>query len=97
MSSWNDDLVRRVREVLGGNDKVDITVSIVLWYHRVFWIEGGVIEVQYRRVREIQPADCMSELFKVYTMSVVSTRVLLTTKVYPSNPIDCSHALEFHQ
>ena len=46
MGSRNDDLVRRVREVLGGNDKVDITVSIIFRYHRIFWIEGGIVKVE---------------------------------------------------
>ena len=57
MSKWNDDLVGRVRQVLRGDDQVDITVSVILWNHCVFLIEGGIVKVQDCGVREIEPRD----------------------------------------
>ena len=57
MGSWNKDLVGGRCEVLGGDDKVDITFSVVLWYHCVFLIEGGIVKVQNRGIREIEPME----------------------------------------
>ena len=37
-------------KVLGGKDEEDITLGVVLWNHGVLRVEGGVVEVQDRRV-----------------------------------------------
>ena len=79
MSGWNDSLVGGVREVLGGDDEVDITIGEIFRNHRIFLIEGGIVKIQNRGVREIEPTDCIRIRFKLYATSVIETRVLLTT------------------
>ena len=49
------DLEGEPRKVLRGDDEVDVTLRVVLRDHGVFRVEGGVVEVQDRRVGKIEP------------------------------------------
>lgn len=50
MSGWGIDFSREIREILGGDNKIDITLVVVLWNDGIFLIESCVIKIQNCRV-----------------------------------------------
>lgn len=50
MSGWGIAFEWEIREILGGDDEIDITLVVVLWNDGIFLIESCVIKIQNCRV-----------------------------------------------